>query len=68
MPYLQESETLAPGTSLNFFDTGALFPSSRAPYVLFSAEFARVGLGICYDIRFPELAMTSARQGKYCSL
>jgi predicted amidohydrolase len=27
-------------------------------------EFARVGLGICYDVRFPELAMISARQGK----
>lgn len=26
-------------------------------------EFARIGLGICYDIRFPELAMTNARQG-----
>jgi len=26
--------------------------------------FARIGLGICYDIRFPELAMISARQGK----
>ena len=28
------------------------------------SEFARVGLGICYDVRFPELAMISARQGK----
>ncbi|KAJ7285563.1 carbon-nitrogen hydrolase [Mycena rebaudengoi] len=26
-------------------------------------EFARIGLGICYDVRFPELAMISARQG-----
>ncbi|KAJ7940915.1 carbon-nitrogen hydrolase [Mycena leptocephala] len=43
----KESETLTGGTTTNFFDT----------------EFARIGLGICYDIRFPELAMISARQG-----
>ncbi|KAE9389739.1 carbon-nitrogen hydrolase [Gymnopus androsaceus JB14] len=43
----KESETLTGGSTLNFFDT----------------EFARIGLGICYDIRFPELAMISARQG-----
>ncbi|KAF5357182.1 hypothetical protein D9756_006663 [Leucocoprinus leucothites] len=44
----KESETLTGGNSTNYFDT----------------EFARIGLGICYDIRFPELAMISARQGK----
>ncbi|KAF9066832.1 carbon-nitrogen hydrolase [Rhodocollybia butyracea] len=43
----KESETLTGGSTLNFFDT----------------EFARIGLGICYDVRFPELAMISARQG-----
>ncbi|XP_006463431.1 hypothetical protein AGABI2DRAFT_194259 [Agaricus bisporus var. bisporus H97] len=43
----KESETLTGGTTTNYFDT----------------EFARIGLGICYDIRFPELAMISARQG-----
>nr|GAT61275.1 predicted protein [Mycena chlorophos] len=43
----KESETLSPGTTTNYFDT----------------EFARIGLGICYDIRFPELSMISARQG-----
>ncbi|KAI0075798.1 carbon-nitrogen hydrolase [Panus rudis PR-1116 ss-1] len=43
----KESETLTGGSSVNFFDT----------------EFARIGLGICYDVRFPELAMTNARQG-----
>lgn len=26
-------------------------------------EFARIGLGICYDVRFPELAMINARKG-----
>lgn len=43
----KESETLTGGSTTNYFDT----------------EFARVGLGICYDVRFPELAMISARQG-----
>jgi len=43
----KESETLTGGTSINSFDT----------------DFARIGLGICYDIRFPELAMIAARQG-----
>ncbi|TFY50322.1 hypothetical protein EVJ58_g11098 [Rhodofomes roseus] len=43
----KESETLSGGTSINYFDT----------------EFARIGLGICYDVRFPELAMISARKG-----
>jgi len=43
----KESETLTGGSTTNFFDTA----------------FARVGLGICYDVRFPELAMISARQG-----
>ncbi|KDQ59399.1 hypothetical protein JAAARDRAFT_32957 [Jaapia argillacea MUCL 33604] len=43
----KESETLTGGTTMNYFDT----------------EFARIGLGICYDVRFPELAMTAARKG-----
>ncbi|KAK7023782.1 mitochondrial protein import protein mas5 [Favolaschia claudopus] len=43
----KESETLTGGSTMNFFDT----------------QFARIGLGICYDVRFPELAMISARQG-----
>ncbi|KAF8835439.1 carbon-nitrogen hydrolase [Paxillus ammoniavirescens] len=43
----KESETLTGGSSSTFFDTG----------------FARIGLGICYDVRFPELAMIAARKG-----
>ncbi|EIW85293.1 carbon-nitrogen hydrolase [Coniophora puteana RWD-64-598 SS2] len=43
----KESETLTGGTTMNYFDT----------------DFARVGLGICYDVRFPELSMISARKG-----
>ncbi|KAI0340153.1 carbon-nitrogen hydrolase [Trametopsis cervina] len=43
----KESETLTGGSKHNWFDT----------------PFARIGLGICYDVRFPELAAVSARQG-----
>lgn len=43
----KESETLTGGTTANYFDT----------------EFARIGLGLCYDVRFPELAMIAARRG-----
>ncbi|GHJ85835.1 hypothetical protein NliqN6_2237 [Naganishia liquefaciens] len=43
----KESETLTGGTTLNTFDT----------------PFGKIGLGICYDIRFPEMAMIAARQG-----
>ncbi|KAI0933748.1 hypothetical protein AcV5_005818 [Taiwanofungus camphoratus] len=43
----KESETLTGGSSMNYFDT----------------DFARIGLGICYDVRFPELAMINARRG-----
>ncbi|KAI0003326.1 carbon-nitrogen hydrolase [Russula compacta] len=50
----KESETLTGGSTTNFFDTGKAH-SHR--------QFARIGLGICYDVRFPELAMISARQG-----
>ncbi|XP_077198187.1 omega-amidase NIT2 [Paroedura picta] len=43
----QESETLSPGSSFSVFDT---------PY-------CKIGLGICYDIRFPELAQIYAQKG-----
>ncbi|KAJ9108722.1 hypothetical protein QFC21_000042 [Naganishia friedmannii] len=43
----KESETLTGGTELTMFTT----------------EFGKIGLGICYDIRFPEMAMIAARQG-----
>ncbi|KXN87732.1 Hydrolase C26A3.11 [Leucoagaricus sp. SymC.cos] len=44
---VKESAFLNPGAATSFFDT----------------EFARIGLGVCYDVRFPELAMISARRG-----
>ncbi|XP_031430404.1 omega-amidase NIT2 [Clupea harengus] len=43
----QESETLSPGSSLSMFDT----------------PFCKVGVGICYDIRFAELAQIYAKEG-----
>uniref|UniRef100_A0A8C5G4R8 omega-amidase n=1 Tax=Gouania willdenowi TaxID=441366 RepID=A0A8C5G4R8_GOUWI len=46
----QESETLSPGRSLSMFDT----------------PFCKVGVGICYDIRFAELAQLYSR--KDCQL
>ncbi|XP_075053106.1 omega-amidase NIT2-like, partial [Mixophyes fleayi] len=43
----QESETLSPGESFSVFDT---------PY-------CKIGVGICYDIRFAELAQIYTKKG-----
>ncbi|CAG8701065.1 11433_t:CDS:10, partial [Ambispora leptoticha] len=43
----QESEILSPGGSLTQFDT----------------EYGKIGIGVCYDMRFPELAMIASRKG-----
>uniref|UniRef100_A0A147ACM6 omega-amidase n=1 Tax=Fundulus heteroclitus TaxID=8078 RepID=A0A147ACM6_FUNHE len=43
----QESETLSPGNRLSTFDT----------------PFCKVGVGICYDMRFAELAQLYSRKG-----
>ena len=45
--YFKESETLTPGNQITVFDT----------------EFGKIGLCICYDFRFPELARLMADQG-----
>lgn len=45
--YFKESDTLTPGNQCTVFDT----------------EFGRMGLCICFDIRFPELARLMALQG-----
>ncbi|WVO13377.1 hypothetical protein L204_100992 [Cryptococcus depauperatus] len=43
----KESDTLTGGSRLTTF----------------TAPFGKIGLGICYDIRFPEMAQIAARQG-----
>jgi omega-amidase len=43
----KESEFLSPGNEMTVFDT----------------EWCKVGLCICYDIRFPELSMLMAKSG-----
>ena len=43
----EESKTLSSGNSLTVFDM----------------ELCKVGLGICYDLRFPELAQIYAKEG-----
>ena len=43
----KESDTLRPGTELTVVDTAV----------------GRVGVGICFDVRFPELAMACANRG-----
>ncbi|WP_312700744.1 carbon-nitrogen hydrolase family protein [Sedimentibacter sp.] len=45
--YFKESDTLTPGMDVDVFDT----------------EFCRMGLAICYDIRFPELARLMVSEG-----
>jgi len=43
----QESEVLTGGESLTDFDS----------------EYGKIGVAICYDVRFPEMAMVAARRG-----
>ncbi|KAK3308034.1 putative nitrilase [Chaetomium strumarium] len=44
----RESDVLSPGNKLTVVDL---------------PEYGRVGIAICYDVRFPELAMIAARRG-----
>ncbi|EPS40413.1 hypothetical protein H072_5772 [Dactylellina haptotyla CBS 200.50] len=48
----KESEVLSPGDNMTIVET----------------EYGKIGLGICYDIRFPELAMTAARKGCFAMI
>ena len=46
----KESEVLSPGEQLTIIDL---------------PEYGKIGLAICYDIRFPESAMIAARKGAF---
>lgn len=45
--YFKESDTFTPGNDVTVFDT----------------EFGRMGVAVCYDIRFPELSRLMALEG-----
>ncbi|KAJ5814614.1 hypothetical protein N7474_006391 [Penicillium riverlandense] len=49
----RESDVLSPGNQLTVLDL---------------PEYGKVGLAICYDIRFPEAAMIAARKGAFLLL
>jgi omega-amidase len=46
----KESDVLSPGNKITIFDL---------------PEYGKIGLAICYDIRFPELATIAARKGAF---
>jgi len=46
----KESEVLSPGNKVTIVDL---------------PEYGKIGLAICYDVRFPELAMVAARKGVF---
>ena len=62
----QESETLSPGNSLTTVDTGNN-NKHRVLYISYThthTDWCKVGIGICYDVSFSELAQLYAKKGK----
>ncbi|KHJ32539.1 putative nitrilase family protein [Erysiphe necator] len=49
--FFQESDVLSAGNKITLVD----FP-----------EYGKIAIGICYDIRFPEMAIIAARKGAFC--
>ncbi|GAA5874516.1 hypothetical protein JCM16303_002889 [Sporobolomyces ruberrimus] len=52
---------MSPTGGIVFKESDALTGGDRLTMI--ETEFGKIGLGICFDIRFPELAMIAARQG-----
>ena len=48
---------------ISFTESKVLSPGNQVTTV--KTSFGLVGIGICYDIRFPEMQMISARQGAF---
>ncbi|CCC71219.1 hypothetical protein NCAS_0G03320 [Naumovozyma castellii] len=48
---------------ITFKESTTLSPGSQP--TTFSTKYGQIGLGICYDLRFPELAMIAARKGAF---
>lgn len=69
----QESETLTGGSKIGVVETGEsrrrrelkgqFWLAQADGFVAASAEFGKLAIGICYDLRFPEMAQIAAREG-----
>lgn len=49
---------------IHFIESEVL-SSGMTPTLVDLPEFGLIGIGICYDVRFPELAMLAARKGAF---
>lgn len=52
---------------IRFIESDALSPGNKVTIVDLP-EYGKVGIAICYDVRFPELAMIAARKGAFLLL
>ena len=62
----KESDVLSPGNSLLSFDTGIVQIISTIVYrrgQFIYADWCKIGIGICYDARFQEMAALYALRG-----
>ena len=66
----QESETLSPGSGLAKFETSRWIVKMccqnaylNLTTIFYLSEWCTIGLGICYDLRFPELTRLYALEG-----